>query len=158
MSKGVFALGLVLLVVGLVLMPFFYPLFGVDSAEDASRKISETVVAAGLELQFKGKITEVREPEWPFYVRNIVIEGLEGSAGDIAVVIQNESLEAGQEVLVDGRYYGLWGVGFIAGSYNETSQSLDPAKIETVPTLMFWLMFIVFIVGIVITVVGALRI
>ncbi|TET91392.1 MAG: hypothetical protein E3J35_02965 [Methanomassiliicoccales archaeon] len=154
MRKGILGFGIVLVVLSLILMPYFYPLFGVDSAEDAIEKVRGAPIATGLDIKFKGKIEEIFE--WGQHTdrQTIGIEGFEGALGQIVVVTTNESFEVGQEVVVEGKYYGLLTVGFVAGSYDERTQNFAPAEVERVPTFMFWLMFIIFLVGIALIVVG----
>ncbi|UCD92250.1 MAG: hypothetical protein JSV43_08555 [Methanobacteriota archaeon] len=154
MRKGIVGVGIVLTIISLIMMPYFYPLFGVDSAEDASAKVAGAPIATGLDLRFKGKIEEIYEwgqhTEW----QTIGIEGFENVLGQILVVTTNESFEVGQEVVIEGKYYGFLVFGFVAGSFDNSSFRFEPAKVERVPTFLFWLMFIIFLVGIALIVVG----
>lgn len=154
MRKGILGFGIVLAVLSLILMPYFYPLFGVDSVEDANAKVAGAPIATGLDLRFKGKIEEIFD--WGQHTdrQTIGIEGFEGVLGQIIIVTTNESFEVGQEVIIEGKYYGLLTVGFVAGSYDDRTQDFEPAKVERVPTFLFWLVFTIFLAGIGLTVVG----
>jgi hypothetical protein len=154
MRPAFFGFGIVLLVIGLVLMPIFYPLVLVDSPEDAERKAREDEFATGLELRFKGKVKEVFE-DWLGTDRQVItIHGLR----NIGIVTANESYSGGDEVLVEGKFYGVFGAGLVAGDKNNETGKYEPAKIERVPTLLFWLAVILLILGIAFTVAGYVKI
>jgi hypothetical protein len=158
MNRGILGLGIALMVLGLILMPFLYPLVDIDTAEEASQKTRLYNPNTDPPLKFKGKVKEVIEKEFFTQQQTITIEGLEGLLGNIHVVTGNKSISEGQEVIVEGRFYGLLTVGYIMGDYNEDAGKIDPAKVEGVPTTSFILAVVLFLVGLVLTIWGYVKI
>lgn len=158
MNRGIFGLGIALMVVGLILMPFLYPLVNIDTPEEAGQKTRLYDPASDPPLRFKGKVKEVIERDFFAQKQAITIEGFEGLAGNIRVITENETISEGQEVVVEGRFYGILTVGYVMGDYNEDTGKLDPAKVDSVPTTNFILALVLFLVGLVLTIWGYIRI
>ncbi|MFQ6059935.1 MAG: hypothetical protein ACE5KV_01385 [Thermoplasmata archaeon] len=158
MRPIILGFGVALTVISLILMPFFYPLLDVDSAEEAAARAKEDEFATGLELRFKGRISGVSEsPLFP-EKKTISVEGFEGTFGSIVVVASDEGFHEGEEILVEGRYYGIFGIGFVAGEKNEETGEYEPASIERIPTPLFWLAVVVFACGLIVCAVGYIKI
>ena len=68
MRKGIIALGVVLIIVGLILAIVLYPMVGYESAEETSDEISEFSFESisGESVKFKGTVDEVWTNEIPF--------------------------------------------------------------------------------------------
>lgn len=158
MNRGVFGLGIALLVLGLILMPFLYPLVDVDTPEEAGQKARIYDLANDPPLRFKGTVKEVIERDLLTQRPAITIEGFEGLLGNIRVVTGSETFSEGQEVLVEGKFYGFLGIGYVMGDYNEETEKIDPATVDNVPTTSFILALIMFLVGLVLTIWGYVRI
>ncbi len=155
MRPEVFGIGIALMVVGLIFMPFAYPLVLVDSPQEAGEKARADELAQGTPLRFKGKVKDVIERELLTQKPAITIEGFEGSIGNIRIIVSSiEGVAVGDELLVDGKFYGILGVGYLMGDYNEDTQKTDPASIERVPTLWFLFALILFIAGLIVTILG----
>lgn len=158
MNRGIFGLGIALMVLGLILMPFLYPLVDIDTPEEAGQKARVYDLANDPPLRFKGTVKEVIEKDFITQRPAITIEGFEGLAGNIRVSIGNETISEGQEVIVEGKFYGFLGIGYVMGNYNEDTEKIDPAKVERVPTTSFILALVLFLVGLVLTIWGYIRI
>ena len=155
MRPAVFGIGIALMVIGLILMPLTYPLLMVDSPQDAGEKARADEFAQGTPLRFKGKVKDVFERDLLTQKPAITIEGFEGSIGNIRIIVSSiEGIAVGDELLVDGKFYGILGVGYVMGDYDENTQKTDPASIERVPTVLFFLALILFIAGLIITIWG----
>jgi hypothetical protein len=155
MRPAVFGIGIVLTVIGLILMPLMYPLVMVDSPQDAGAKARADELAQGTPLRFKGKVKDVIENDLFTQKPAITIEGFEGSIGNIRVIVSSiDGIAVGDEMLVDGKFYGILGVGYVMGDYNEDTQKTDSAAIERVPTIGFFFALILFIAGLIIMVWG----
>jgi hypothetical protein len=61
-------------------------------------------------------------------------------------------------VVVEGKFYGLLGVGYVMGDYNEDTEKIDPASVEGVPTFSFILALVMFLVGLVLTIWGYVKV
>lgn len=158
MNKGILGLGIALMVLGLILMPFMYPLVDIDTPEEASQKTRLYNPNTDPPLRFKGKVKEVIEKDFFTQQQTIKVEGFKGLFGDIQIVTGNKSITEGQEVIVEGRFYGFVTFGYVMGDYNEDTGKLDPAKVERVPTTAFILAAVLFLVGLLLTIWGYVKV
>jgi hypothetical protein len=85
MNRGIFGLGIALMVLGLILMPFLYPLVNIDTPEEAGQKARVYSLANDPPLRFKGTVKEVFENDFLTQRPAITIEGFEGLLGNIRV-------------------------------------------------------------------------
>ena len=157
MRPAIFGIGIVLLVLGLILMPLLYPLVNVDSAEDAGKKAREDEFATGTPLRFTGRVKDTFENDILIRRPAITIEGFEGSVGNIRIGVANESFSAGDYVLVEGKFYGILGIGYVLGDLDEQTEKYDSASVQKVPTAYFYLALILFIAGLIVTILGYVK-
>lgn len=155
MKPAVFGLGIAVMVIGVILMIILYPFVMVDTPEEAGRKAKEDEIAQGTPLKFKGKIAEVRENVLLIQKPGLIIEGFEGSFGSIPVIIDSVSGYAvGDEVVVEGKFYGILGFGYVMGDWDSQAQKAGPANVQKVPTIGFFLSLMVFLGGLFVTIYG----
>lgn len=144
MRKLLLVVGILLVVIGLVLCLLWYPILDVDSADDASSRVSGTVIATGIPLKFKGKISSLDEI---FGLHVLYVSGFHDSFGDVPIVYnESASVSPGDEVVVTGKYANWLGIirGVSGGS--EDSQVL-PADVQKVPLPLFYVGVVVLIAG-----------
>ncbi len=155
MKPAVFGLGIVFMVIGVILMIVLFPLVMVDTPEEAGQKAKEDEIAQGTPLRFKGKISEVRENVLFIQKPGLIIEGFEGSFGSIPVIVDSISGYAvGDEVVVEGKFYGILSFGYLMGDWDSDTNTADPANVEKVPTWGFFFGLIVFAGGLIVTIYG----
>lgn len=143
MNKIGLTIGILLLVVGSILSLLWYPIIGVDSASEAADQVRGTVLTGGIPLKFKGRITGF---DTILGQDVLYIQDFKTSNADIPIVYdKNASLGVNDEVLVEGVYIALI-YGWVQA---ETESGIEPAKIERLPSPLFYLAVFVLIGGIV---------
>ena len=184
MRKGILALGIVLIIVGLILAIVFYPLVGYATAEETSDEISEfsTESLSGKSVKFKGTVDDVWTDEIPyvsdlfelvgllvFSVDGLEVEtfigGLFGSEETVPVIIfsDNMDVEEGDEVTVEGYAFGWSDISVIIGEsgFEAVSgfflfgSSPDAADVEFCPQAGCYFGIALLIIGFILVIVGA---
>ncbi len=125
MDKRLSSIGFVLLIIGIILIVVFWPLFG-TSARDVNKKDGKFKdYNAGDKITIHGTITEINENDFPSYIENIGVDDnvLFELDGNIWILVKDKNsidFKEGEEVYCDvvlqegesfGNSYEYWQLG-----------------------------------------------
>ncbi len=145
---AMFGLGILILIALLVIPSFLY-----DSPEDAWSEVKNNTVSAGVPVTFAGKVTSIRSESYT----GLGILRVEGFGAPI--YFRNSEISVGDEVVVDGRYfggsYGGSSLGYVSGGSAGFYSALTPADVSH-PWWKGGVCNIVIVIGIIFLILGIL--
>jgi len=132
----------------LIIVIFVLPAIMYDSAEDAWSKVKDDTFSAGTSVSFVGEVTSLQRDVTYTGLGSLRVKGFEAP-----IFFRNNDISIGDEVTVDGKYFGASAGGNSLGYVSGGISAYSPADVDH-PYWKVGFCSTIFLIAIIMVIVG----